>query len=272
MNDHINLGTTMGPGGLVDRPVEGACVVAPSAGSLARRVALELLRNGHNVTLIHPRPAEVSDLIQRGAHLVCGHAESHQVQKAALRGASALVWIPRATVLMAAPELSLRAARTAAWTCAHARVPRVVVLSLLGDAARLSSTVLGSIRDVERLFADGRSETVVIRTGLFMDHLGAAMRTTNARRVLRLPLPPHLPLPWIARDDVARALVESAIDSQWGSGLFALRGSHDPTALEIALGALSDPASTAGRIVAPTSFRAWAFGLASAPPAVRPRP
>lgn len=214
-------------------PRRGHVVIATSAGRFATRVASALLHCGREVTFVSPRGAHPSGLANGGASVVYGDVESRGVWRAALRGASGLIWINDTNAIAERPAAALRAAAMAAESCERAHVQKVAVLSLTGGAQASSDGPVAILRDLERPFLASSPEVTIVRAGLFVDQLAAMFVSSAGARTLALPVPPGLPIPWVVAHDVVGELVH-AVDAELGTGgVVELSGLDATTAMDL---------------------------------------
>ncbi len=202
-------------------------VVNTPSGNIGRRVAEEILANGHQLTVISRNPGKIEGLVAKGARLVVGSIDDAAVLTDAFEGADSLLWLtPFVFDQVDYVGWAERNAATAATIASRCGIRKAVLISSVGAQHSSGVGPIGCLPSIEASFRAACPEVVSLRAGSFMENF--LMHVPSIARFGKIfgAYPKEMAIPLVATRDIAdkAALALQRFD---GNG-YSVVGVHGP--------------------------------------------
>lgn len=200
-------------------------------GNIGRVVTDRLLKEKDvEVVLLVRDSAKVEDFKNRGAQVHQGNLEDADFVVRATKGVDTLFWItPPSYTTQDFRAYQSAVGSVAARAIKENNIPRVINLSSIGAHQESGTGPVAGLHDVEKLIDESAVNVTHLRPAFFMENFLMDVDGMKQASSIFMPISGNIRLPMIATRDIAGAVVERILDTNWAGK--HIRGLHGPADL-----------------------------------------
>jgi uncharacterized protein YbjT (DUF2867 family) len=192
-------------------------LVTTPTGKIGRRVVREMLAPEFSVRVIVREPARLPDDILEQVEVIRGSTDDAAILSKALDDVEALFWcVPPAPLHSRDVRGHYdRFASAASRAIKETATPRVVTISGVGKGLSRNAGPLSGLHAMEEIINESTAVVRHLRCGLFMENLLLQKEFIRERGLMSYPVPGHIPLPMVARRDIADVALRWLVRRDW---------------------------------------------------------
>jgi len=203
--------------------------MSTASGHISSKIIPQLLNEGVNVTVISRHPEKIQDLKRRGVKIVEGSLEDPKVVQRACKDADVLFWMtPQKLDAEDVDSYMQQLAHNAVKAIDTNKVKRVVNLSSLGAEQHSGLGLVSGLGEVEEILNGSTAAITHFRPAMFMENFETQIPNIAAEGKIYMAFDGGKPVPQIATEDIADAMVNRILDRDWtGRQVQELHGAED---------------------------------------------
>lgn len=214
-------------------------IITGSLGNVAKPLALQLISEGHDITVISSSENKKNEIESLGAKAAIGSITDVNFMVKTFEGADAVfAMTPPIMGEINIVENTVNAGKNYAEAIAKTRIKRVVMLSSVGAASQVENGPIKGLHHIEKLYNGFEDASVTfLRAGYFYINLFNDIPMIKNAGIIGGNYPPEAEIPLVHPTDIAKAAAEELVKTSSGQNIrYAVTDYRKAEALSKVLG------------------------------------